>query len=164
MLTPEVWEFLKKLTSRAVDGLTVLKLLLELAGSPRHLTEEDFLRLREGIKEAKKLYWLINSYLKLHEATLEMLPDFNFRNILTPAGVGGIRKSTFDTADLLTVLELLLELAGSPRHLTEEDFLRLREGIEELGTRLATVLSVVVFLPEELSPSRKNYWSEEYAG
>jgi len=164
MLTTEVLEVLKRVTSRAVDELTILESMLELAGSPRHLTEEDFLHLSEGIEEAKKLYWLINSHLKLHEATLEMLPDLNFRNILTPAGVGGIRKSTFDTADLLTVLELMLELAGRPCYLTEEDFLRLREGIEELGTRLTTVLSVMVVPTRELSPPRNNYWSEKSAG
>jgi len=84
--------------------------------------------------------------------------------MLTPEVLEVLKRITSRAVDGLTVLELMLELAGSPCHLTEEDFLRLRDGIEELGTRLISVLNVVVFLPAELSPPRKNDWSEECAG
>lgn len=154
MITPEVMGHLKEMIATRADQLTSLELILKLAGGPRYLSDEDFTRVLEGFREVKKLYALARSIISLQETLLASLPDVARDNMLTLDGLSFIREGIAQgVADQLTVVELVMDLAGSPRDLSDEDFAHLHEGVRNLETLLVQALALEGWHRKKVIPS-----------
>jgi hypothetical protein len=147
MLTPEIMAYFKTTALEKVERLTVLSSLL---GNLHPLTEEDYSELKVELDAIIKLYGVFNNVLGRYEALMELLPDHLYYGTgLTPEVVGFLRGKTAKAAERLLVLGLMLELAGTPRNLTIEDYSRLREEIEMLKDLIISSLQ-----PELLKPKQ----------